>query len=204
MKIKIIKEKKLKKLITSLAVLTMSLAVSAHPGGPGVTSAKVLELSAHRIDRLVTLNKIDASFLKRLARIEVVAVENQAPVFYKVRVSQSQPATGKPMQLDISFDEDGKPLAFQPVAGGVAGPEMGFTDKDAGSLTENSLHYILENNTAGKVALFDKGASSMTLSKQTLNGELVARSQVTSTLTSEKLNIYLKLDGTFISAEVIP
>ena len=153
---------------------------------------------------MVTLNKIDSSFLKRLAKIEVVVAPNEAPVYYKIRVSESQPAAGQPMQLDISFDEDGKPLTFQMVAGGVAGPDMGFTDKDAGSLTENSLHYILENNTAGKVALFDKGASSMTLSLQTLNGQPVARNQVTSTLTSEKLNIYLKLDGTLISAEVVP
>ena len=188
-------------LIASTILLTAS--AYAHSDGPGVTNAKAIELSAHRIDRLVTLGKIDASFLKNLEKMEVSVVQNQAPVYYKVRVSQTKPAQGAAMQLDISYDEDGKPLAFQVIAGGVAGPDAGWTDKDAGSLAENALHYILENNTDAKIALFDKGTSSFTLTKGTLNGETVARGQALSTLTTDKLNIYVKLDGTFISAEVV-
>jgi hypothetical protein len=187
-------------LLTSLLV---SISSFAHPNGPGVTNAKVIELSAHRIDRLVTLGKIDASFLKNLEKMEVTVEQNQAPTYYKVRVSQTQPAQGAPIQLDISYDEDGKPLSFQLIAGGVAGPDASWTDKDAGSLAENALHYILENNADAKVALFDKGVTSFTLSKGTLNGETVARGQAISSLTTDKLNIYLKLDGTLISTEVV-
>lgn len=194
----------MKKIMLIGSMLLITASALANANGPTITNAKAVELSAHRIDRLVALAKIDGSFLKNLAKIEVVVVPDQAPVYYKVRVSQTQPTQGAPMQVDISFDNDGKPLAFQIVAGGVAGPDMGWTDKDADSLTENSLHYILENNTDAKVALFDKGLSSFVLTKGTLNGETVSRGQATSTLTTEKLNIYLKLDGTFISAEVIP
>lgn len=187
-------------LITAL----IALAAGAHPNGPGVSNAKAIELSAHRIDRLVALGKIDASFLKKLEKMEVAVVQNQAPVYYKVRVSQTAPAQGLPQQLDISYDDDGKPLSFQVIANGVAGPDMAWPDKDAGSLTENALHYVLENNADPKVALFDKGAVSFTLSKGTLNKVDVARGQMTSSLTTEKLNIYVKLDGTFISAEIVP
>ena len=194
----------MKTLTTLIGSLLISVSVLAHAGGPGVTSAKAIELSAHRIDRLVTLGKIDASFLKKLEMMEVVVVQNQAPVYYKVKVSQTKPAQGLPQQLEISYDEDGKPLSFQLVAGGAAGPDLAWPDKDAGSLTENALHYILENNTDPKVALFDKAATSFTLTKGNLKGEVVARGQVTSSLTTEKLNIYVKLDGTFISAEVLP
>jgi len=186
-----------------LTSLILSISSFAHPNGPGVTNAKAIELSAHRIDRLVTLGKIDASFLKNLEKMEVSVVQNQAPVYYKVRVTQTQPAQGTPLQLDISYDDDGKPLSFEVIAGGVAGPDAGWTDKDAGSLAENALHYILENNTDAKVALFDKGLTSFVLTKGALNGETVARGQASSNLTTDKLNIYLKLDGTFISAEVI-
>ncbi len=193
----------MKTLIIILSSILISLAASAHPNGPGVTNAKAIELSAHRIDRLVALGKIDASFLKNLEKMEVIVVQNQAPVYYKVRVSQTQPAQGAPQQLDISYDDDGKPLSFQVIAGGVAGPNMGWPDKDAGSLSENSLHYVLENNADAKVALFDKGALSFVLSKGILNGQPVARGQMTSSLTNEKLNIYVKLDGTFISAEIV-
>lgn len=193
----------MKKLLLTISLLLNTSLVFAHPNGPGVTNAKAIELSAHRIDRLVTLGKIDASFLKNLEKMEVTVVQNQAPVYYKVRVTQTQPAQGNPMQLDISYDEDGKPLSFEVIAGGATGPDAGWTDKDAGSLAENALHYILENNTDAKVALFDKGVTSFTLTKGTLNGETVACGQAISSLTTDKLNIYLKLDGTLISAEIV-
>lgn len=191
------------KTLILLTSLLLSASSFAHPNGPGVTNAKAIELTAHRIDRLVTLGKIDASFLKNLEKMEVAVVQNQAPVYYKVRVSQTQPEVGAPLQLDISYDDDGKPLSFEVIANGITGPDAGWTDKDAGSLAENALHYILENNADAKIALFDKGISSFTLTKGSLNGEIIARGQALSTLTTDKLNIYLKLDGTFISAEVI-
>lgn len=193
----------MKRLTTIIGTLLLSTVALAHPTGPGATAAKVAELSAHRIDRLVTLGKIDASFMKNAQTLQVAVVENQAPVFYKVRVSQTQPTQGNPLQLDISFDDDGKPLAYQVVAGGIAGPDQAWPDKDSVTLTENCLHYVLENNADAKVAPFDKGLTTFVLTKGTLNGQAVARGQVTSSLTKEKLNIYLKLDGTFISAEVV-
>lgn len=194
----------MKIILPIVSTLAIALSTLAHTGGPGASNAKALELSAHRIDRLVTLNKIDASFLKKLDKIEVTVVPNQVPVFYKTRISQTKPQQGNPMQLEISMDEDGKPLAFQLLPNGVAGPDLAWPDKNAGELMENALHYVLENATNGKITLFDKSATSIVLTKETLSGQVVARGQVTSSATTEKLNIYLKLDGTFISAIVIP
>ena len=57
---------KMKTLIIILSSVLLTVVTSAHPNGPGVTNAKAIELSAHRIDRLVALGKIDASFLKNL------------------------------------------------------------------------------------------------------------------------------------------
>lgn len=194
----------MRKMFFSLAVgLFLFSNAFAHSGGAGVTNAKAIELTAHRIDRLVALNKIDGTFLKKLDKIEVVVVQNQSPVYYKVRVSQTLPAQGNPIQLDIAFDDDGKPLSFQLIPNGVAGPDIGWTEKSDGELTENALHYVLENEKDPKIGLFDKAATSFTLTKGVLNNQTVARGQVTSSATSEKLNIYLKLDGTFISAEII-
>ena len=192
----------MKRLTTLIGTLLLTTATFGHPAGPGVSNAKVAELSAHRIDRLVALGKIDDSFLKNAQTLEVTVVENQAPVFYKVRVLQPNPAQGNPLQLDISFDDDGKPLAYQVAAGGVAGPDQAWPDKDAVTLTENCMHYVLENNADAKTALFDKGLTSFNLTKGTLNGNTVAHGLMSSSLTNEKLNIYLMLDGTFISAEV--
>lgn len=194
----------MKKIILMGAFLIVAGSTQAGAAGATVTNAKAVELSAHRIDRLVALGKIDISFLNNLSRIDIVAVPDQPPIYYKVTVSQAQPVQGMPIQLDILFDKDGKPLSFQLVPGGVTGPDAVWTVIDAVSLTENCMHYILENNVDPKVVLFDKGLTNVILSKETLNSETVARGQVRSSLTEEKLNIYLKLDGTFIFAEVVP
>lgn len=169
-----------------------------------ISNAKAVELTAHRIDRLVALNKIDGSFLKKMEKIEVTVVQNQAPVFYKTKVSQTKPVQGNPMQVEISLDKDGKPLAFQLIPNGVAGPDVAWSGKVAGELIESTLHYVLEYNNEGKVSLFDTSATSVTLTKIIMNGQSVARGQVTSSTTTEKLNVYVQLDGTFISAEVAP
>lgn len=169
-----------------------------------ISNAKAVELTAHRIDRLVALNKIDGSFLKKMEKIEVTVVQNQAPVFYKTKVSQTKPVQGNPMQVEISLDKDGKPLAFQLIPNGVAGPDVAWSGKVAGELIESTLHYVLEHNNEGKVSLFDTSATSVTLTKIIMNGQSVARGQVTSSTTTEKLNVYVQLDGTFISAEVAP
>ena len=169
-----------------------------------VSKAKAIELAAHRVDRLVTLKKIDATFTTKMEKLEVTVAENQAPVHYKVRVSQTKPVKGNPLQVDLSFDINGKPLAFQVIAGGVAGADMGWSGKSAGELIESALHYVLENATAGKVSLFDKDAASLTLSKASHKEKTVARAEVLSSSTTEKLNIKVSLDGAFISAEVVP
>lgn len=184
-----------------LLTLIGSLIVSAQAFA--VTNAKAVEIAAHRVDRLVALGKIDASFSKKIEKLSV-AIVNQPPVHFKVRVSQTKPAQGTPMQVDLSFDKDGKPLAFQPVAGGVAGPDSGWTTKDAVALTENALHYVIDNGKDVKYSPYDKGLTTFVLSKGTLNGQTVAMGQLTSSMTKEKLNVYLKLDGSFISAEVVP
>ncbi|MGE4133671.1 MAG: hypothetical protein AB7F86_18685 [Bdellovibrionales bacterium] len=169
-----------------------------------VSVAKVAELTAHRIDRLVALGRIDAGFLKRLEKVEVTPLTS-GPAAFKVIASQSRPADGsQPLQLELAFAADGKALSYQNVAGGTLGVDPAWPDKDAGTLTENALHYVLDNATDVKIKKFFDGLTSFTLIKGDLNGAIVARGQVLSTQTNEKLNVYVKLDGTFISAEIVP
>ncbi len=193
----------MKKLVLGLAISLVSLSGFAHDDGK-VGFAKIAELSAHRVDRLVALKKIEVEFLKNLEKIEVSKVENSAPVAFKAVVSQTQPAKGTPLQLEILFDHDGKPLSFKALAGGVAGSDPKWTGKDAGSLAENALHYVLENEALPMVAPYFKNLTSFTLTKGVLNGQAVAAGIITSSAQPQKLHVYLKLDGTFISAEVLP
>ncbi len=188
-------------IILSTILLSCNFAF-AHGDGAN-TSAKIAELSVHRIDRLVALNKIDASFMKNTAKVEVADVENQAPVAFKVLVSQTQPAKGNALQVAMTFDKDGKPLAFQVIDGGTAGPDSAWPGVDSVTLTENSLHYLLDNPTDSKAAPFFDDLGSVELSKANLNGQDVALAHMTTMDGTKKLNVYLKMDGTMISAEAV-
>lgn len=193
----------MKTLLVALALTLTSLTVFAHDGGK-ISLAKAAELAAHRIDRLVALNKIDAGFLKKLDMVEAMAVVNADPVAYRAVVSQTMPTTGTPLQVEILSDHDGKPLSFKLLTGGTAGADPQWPDKDAGSLIENGMHYVLENNTTPMVAPYFNGFTSLRLAKGTLGAQTVATLVLKSSTQAQKLNIYLKLDGTFISAEVVP
>lgn len=189
----------MKKLFIILSAISLSFSALAQ-----TSKASIIELSVHRIDRLVTLKKIDATFLTNLEKVELSLVLNQPPYFYRSIVSQTQPTQGLPIQLEILFDQNGAPLTYKVIPGGTAGADIVWPDKNSATLSENSMHEVLENPTDARIAPFFNGATSFTLSKTTLLGKDVSRGQITSSLTNSKLNVYLNLDGTFISTEVVP
>lgn len=192
----------MKSLILSLLVFSLSSLSLAQDAT--VSVAKAAELTAHRIDRLVTLGKIDSSFLTSLEKIEVHVLQDQAPAFFKTTSTQTSPEHGEPLKLEVVLDGNGKALSYQVSTSGSPGLPKGWQEKDAVSLTENALHYVLENSMDSKVGLFDQALTSIILEKVQLNGVEVAVGKMKSTLTTETLLVYLKLDGSFISAELVP
>lgn len=191
----------MKHVLLVVAALLVSQFANAH-SDPTMSKAKVAELSAHRIDRLVALGKIDAAFLKRVEKIEVMEVSGPAPVAYMSMSTQTQPASGQAIGLDLQFDHDGKPLSYKVSTGGVAGPDMAWAPKNAGELIENGMHYVLENATTASVAPYFKDFSSLALVKGVLAGRSVALLQVRSSSVPKTLKIYMNLDGTLISTAI--
>ena len=188
----------------AIGILTATQITFAQEAAPSIVKAKAVELTAHRVDRLVSLNKIDSSFLTKAAKMEVSVVQNQAPAYYKVRVTQTQPSSGEAMQMDVVYDGNGKPLSYTVLPGGNSGPDEGWTGVDAITLMENGLHYVLENGEKdANVRPFYTALTTITLSKGQLNGKPVARTQMKSSESALTLNVYVNLDGTFVSAEFI-
>lgn len=193
----------MKSLITSfLSILFISSLATAQTAPPKVTNASIIELASHKADRLVTLKKIDGSFLTKMEKIELTLVQNQPPYVYKAVVSQTKPAQGLPLQLEVLFDKDGNALNWKLLPNGVAGPDLGWTGKNAITLTENSLHFVLENSTNTLVSPFFTDASGITLSKGTIADKIVSRAQITSYKVKTVLNVYLNLDGTLNKYEI--
>lgn len=193
----------MKKMILGSLLALSSTTAMAHEGG-AVTLAKVAELAAHRADRLVVLGKLDAGFVNKIEKIQVSKVENAAPVAFRAILSQIAPSQGTPLQAELLFDHDGKALSFKALSGGTSGADPKWTGKAAGTLIENTLHYVLENSSDSMVTPYFSGLASVTLLKSTLNGETVAVGIMMTSTQVQKLHVYLKLDGSFISAEVLP
>lgn len=189
-------------LLLTIALLSAQFA-GAH-NDPTMSKAKIAELSAHRADRLVALGKIDAAFVKNIEKIEVVDVLNAAPVAYKTLVSQAQPQSGSPLQLELQFDHDGKPLSFKVLPGGTSGAVTQWPAKVAGELIENGMHYVLENSANAMVTPYFKDLSGLIIVKGSLAGKDVALLQIASSSQTKKLNIYVNLDGTLNSVSMEP
>ncbi len=196
----------MKNLITAFAFLTIASVTFAHDNHEDakITSGKILELTTHRIDRLVVTKKVDANFLKRLEKIQVTQVENQSPVFYKVLASQTAPQQGQPLQLEITFDKTGKFVGHRTVEGGALGADPKWTAADAQALLESAFHYVLDNTANRAIEPYFLTMSEATLSKTQLKGSEVALIKIKATAQAQALNIYLKLDGKFISYEIVP
>ncbi len=188
-------------LLLTAALIGSSLAF-AH-NDPTISTAKIAELSAHRADRLVALGKIDAAFVQKIDHIEVTKLSSGAAA-YKSIVTQTQPQAGSALQLELQFDHDGKPLSFKVLAGGTAGPDMGWSPKSAGELVENGMHYVIDNSANATVAPYFNDFTNLVLVKGTLGGKDVALLQVTASSQAKPLNIYVNLDGTINSVVVGP
>jgi hypothetical protein len=187
--------------ITMLTILMVFASIKSF--ADTMAMARVAELTAHRIERLISLGKIDASYSTRTENIEITAA-GPAPVAFKALVSQTKPLQGAPLQIEILFDGAAKPLSFNVIPGGIAGSDPLWTDVNAVSLFEEALHEVLENAENIQFAPFYANLTSVKLTKEFSNNMVVARAQVSSSETAAKLNIYFKLDGTFVSSELVP
>lgn len=188
---------------TLLTALLIGSSFAIAHEDPSITTAKIAELSAHRADRLVALGKIDTSFVQRMEKIEVVKITS-GPAAYKSIVSQTQPQAGAPLQLELQFDHDGKPLSFKVLAGGTAGSDLQWSPKSAGELIENGMHYVLDNKTNPAIAPYFSDFTDLVLVKGVLGGKDVALVQVVSATQQKALNVYVNLDGSINSVEVAP
>lgn len=186
-----------------LTTILMGATLAFAHNDPTISTAKIAELSAHRADRLVALGKIDAAFVQKIEYVEVTKLTSGAAA-YKSIVTQTQPQTGAPLQLELQFDHDGKPLSFKVLPGGTAGPDRGWSQKSAGELVENGMHYVVDNSANATVAPYFNDFTNLVLVKGTLGGKDVALLQVTASSQAKPLNIYVNIDGTINSVVVGP
>lgn len=197
--------KNVKSLFLSLVLLALSNQSLFAAETASVTPGKVVELSCHRLERLVTLQKIDEKFLTKLVSLQLVKLTPAKPTdpSYKVIASQVVGSDGTANQVEMMMDATGKGVSQTSKAGAEAQNAPVWSDKDAATLVENSLHYILESNNP-EAKPFVSGLTSLTLKQvKTEQGETVARVEMHSTDSAKLFEVTLKEDGTVESANTV-
>ncbi len=195
----------MKKLL--LIALMATLGRSQASVADSITLSKAAELSCHRIERLVTLKKIDAGYETNFSTLTVVALQQTQPTdpAFKAVESQYLGADGTAAQIEILMDNQGKPLSFNVITGATAVNAPVWTGADSINLAENSLHFVLEGwqTTQPEVKPFYTDMKAMRLFQVTdSSGQVLSKAEFLSYLVGTTLTVYLKTDGTFVSAAV--
>lgn len=170
-----------------------------------IASSRALELTAHRVEKLVGLKKIDSSFS---AKLDSIVLEKLSPTqagepAFLATVSQYAGTDGTQNQVEIILDDQGKALSFKVKSGAAAQNAPVWPSKDALSLVENSLHHLLDHGAHdAELKPFYDSATSLKLVKVSKDGQEVATAEIHAKDTERVLSVILKLDGTFVAHEI--
>ena len=174
-----------------------------HADGDEVAPAKAAEFSLHRIENLVILKKIDKTFVTQFKGFSLIVLEQAQPEDPRFRILAEQfPAQdGSKSTLEVFENKTGKPvkhiqsLTTTPVTGAPLWPL-----KDPVTLSENALHYILDNESVKPdLVPFHTGLSSLELVKNEEGGELKAEVRITRVQSAAVLKILINTNGDFES-----
>ncbi len=188
--------------ITSL----LFVFVSSQGNTEEITTIKAAELACHRVDRLVVLKKIDADFISKFEKLELVEVTpDSTGVRFEVTVYQSHPLNGSPNSLSIWLDGSGKVLKHTVNAGGFSNPEFEWPEKDPVTLAETGLHYVLDEHLENQqLRPFALDFMSLSLTQKKTSQNTLAEMTIKSRTTSSKLILVMDLNGKLIKKSIVP
>lgn len=203
---------KLTKTSIVLSLLTLSSANFAF--AEATAKGKVAELGLHRLERLVTLKKIEATFQTKSISLSVESLVAPNPAVdpsFKVSIAQGKATDGTQKTLNLLADQTGKVLSFN-VAGTlepVAPPK--FTILDAVGLLEVGLHCVQgeavdTSDLCSKIPelpQFDQNFTVATLSEVVDSTGKLIGAKIDLKAAEMKATIHLTLDGKLDGANPI-
>lgn len=192
----------------AFAVAGVWITATGTASADAITNAKAAELSLHRVERLVILKKIEDTYQSRFTDLAVTPVAHQAdtdPAFQSL-LRQGAGADGTFKSLNIVMDATGKAIQHTAIAGSEPSNPVAWSGVDPVTLSENSLHYILDNyTTEPPLQPFYVGLSTLAINPGTdASGAAVAVVEIHATANDPVLKITVKLDGTYESYQIVP
>ena len=190
----------------NIAVLTM-LVIGVQTNvaqAASISLAKAAELGVHRVERLVTLKKIEEPFVGKFQSVEIEALSASKPTdpAFKVTVAQYAGPDGKQSRVEILLDGAGKALSHTVIAGTEATSAPRWPEKDPVTITEAAMHVVLEGKNDAKLKPYFDGFKSLELSQdRDASGQTIARAKMKAKNVAKVLEVTLKTDGTVISSQ---
>lgn len=188
-----------------LACLSFILLTTHTLYASAVTSGEVAELAAHRLEHLVSMGKLEETFLTKFSTLEIIKLEvtaQKGPAF-KVIATQYAGADGISNAVELMMNEAGKTLSQVTKAGTEAVNAPIWNKMEALSYVELSLHF-LEDSTLPEVKPFLSDLTFVKLNQFKNNeGVIMARVDMTSKESANILEITMKEDGTVESVRTV-
>ncbi len=190
----------------SMFIVGLTLSLLSVARAEAIPASKAAELAIHRIERLVTLNKINQNFVDHFYGISVESLTQSAPTdpAFKASGLQVPGADGKSHEVDIFMDATGKALSSTVISGSDSVGAPIWPDKDPVSLGEDFMHYILDNAaTISALQPFYTSFANLTLTQtKDSSGKTLSRATIRSSATNLILEIFLNGDGSFSSYNI--
>jgi hypothetical protein len=203
-------------MMTTVVVLILGGASLAQAHG-NTTRGQAGEMALHRLDKLITLNKVDAAFKTASNQLNVVLkpVDADAPsgTVFGGTVSQVAAVDGSRKAVKLFMDDDGKTLIHKPVDGGDALTPPVWPAKDSISLMQVAMHCLegelIDGNRAcadnTDLPAFNQDFLTLTLSqiKDAAGAPAGALAEILAEGGKSTLKIHLNLDGTLAKGQPI-
>ncbi len=167
-----------------------------------VTLARAAELGCHRIERLRDLGRIDEGYVNKFQSLRIEENSSGGGKF-KFVAFQAPGANGSAHQIELNLGADGKVIGSHKETKGIDGVAPQWPDKDPVTLTENGLHFVLDNGPIHpELAPFVRALTEVVLVQVQEGGQTLARVQFKNSQSAKVLEVTLKADGTVVSSVV--
>jgi len=192
----------MKKTLTSFALSTLFSFNALANDIPNLTAA---ELSLHRIEKLVTLKKIDETFQSKFKSLLVVPTTQGGTHGFRVIAEQYPGTDGTKNVLELTLNNKGKPLANATTAGMEDPNAPKWPNKDAVVLSELVLHHLEKEVTSNKtLEAFVKSIKSLVVEQEIRSdGTVAAILDLTNYIDSRTLTATILSDGTVESLLIL-
>lgn len=191
----------LKGLILAAQVAVFLNASAAYAA---LTHAKVVELAAHRIGRMVDTLAIEENYVNRIHKFQLTALTKVAPTdpAFRVVVSQAPPATGDAHSVELKMSDTGKTLNEKETRGQDSANAPAWQPTDPLTLTETALHFVTDSKEAS-IQPFKTGAETVTIEQVQLGGDKIGRITISAINSTTLLEVDIDLTNAVLGFRLV-